>query len=209
MQYFGGDRDGYLRYLTKEGQGADAYIDPDRTYVDAGSGFYNGLVDFLTVREAEKKTDDRWSYRLHSEYVKGNGQPVGIWVRDAKIPGEVLYLRSDQFGFSAPNGKKRVRAWDKRHPYASFIELDGDKSFVADCVRDTRTLGGSFLWPLFHGGRNWQSVYNLRRGARSYIEDSVDLTLYEIRRFYDLIKKIRIWMIRRFTNGLQRKDVFC
>ncbi len=187
MEYFGGDRDEYLRYLER-GTEKDSYIDPDKTYGDVHSAFYNDLVDFLTIIETEKKMDNRWSY-VYSGYVKGNEQPAGIWVRDANSLKAVLYLRSDQFGFSAPSGKKRVRAWDESHPYGLFMRLRGEKSFVADCIRDTRTLGGSFLWPLFHGGRNWYSKYNCQRGVNAYIEDRVDLTLYEIKCFYDLIEE--------------------
>lgn len=69
------------------------------------------------------------------------------------------------------------------------LELDGEKEFVAECIWDVRTLSGCFLWPLIRIGNPWKSMYNIYRGVRSYIEDRVDLTLYKIKSFYDMIKK--------------------
>ena len=132
-------------------------------------------------------------------YTAGNERPAGIWVEDPAASEPVLYLRSDQFGFSAP---KKEGSWDERYPYASFLNLGGEEGFVADCVWDTRTLGGSFLWPLIDAarcGKNgeswkvWDSRYNMHRGVGSYMEDSVDLTLYEIKCFYDLTKQHPDW----------------
>lgn len=63
-------------------------------------------------------------------------------------------------------------------------------------------LGGGFLWPLIDAvrcGKNgeswkvWDSRYNMHRGVGSYMEDSVDLTLYEIKCFYDLMEQHLDW----------------
>lgn len=184
MRYLCGNKAEYSKYLERTQPRSDQYIDPDGTYKDRDSVFYNGLVNFLMARE---KPDAAWSYSVHS-YTAGNECPAGIWVERHSEP--VLYLRSDQLGFSAPHGlPEKSRTWNQRKfPYAAVLSLGGEADFVADCIWDVRTLGGSFLWPLTYG-RNWRSWYNIYRGANSYIEDSVDLTLYEIKSFYDLVEK--------------------
>lgn len=202
MRHFCGEKEIYLEYLKQKMQGKEPdmgsdeiYIDPDNTYQNSDCEFYNKLVDVLMK---QRKAGDAWSYSLHG-YTAGNERPAGIWVEDPASSEPVLYLRSDQFGFSAP---KKEGSWDERYPYASFLNLGGEESFVADCVWDTRTLGGSFLWPLIDAarcGKNgeswkvWDSRYNMHRGVGSYMEDSVDLTLYEIKCFYDLTKQHPDW----------------
>ena len=52
--------------------------------------------------------------------------------------------------------------------------------FLTKYVYTTRTLGGSFLWP-----ESWHRDYNMGRGNRSYIEDRVDLTLLEIKHYFE------------------------
>ena len=54
------------------------------------------------------------------------------------------------------------------------------QKFLTDCGQN-RPL----TTPKVKCDRNWQSSYNLYRGVDSYIEDRVDLTLYEIKEFYD------------------------
>ena len=64
---------------------------------------------------------------------------------------------------------------------------------VADWIISSRTLGGSFLWPF-----SFYETYNMRRGGtiksnRShYIQDRVDLTLWEIYYWYNKNKKSTI-----------------
>lgn len=182
MEYFCGDIKEYIKYL--EGKSWHRqYIDPDTTYGDLYSPFYRKLIDFLMTR----KMEDNWKYRLCSDYSNNNKTPTGIWVNNSDNSKPILYLRSDQFGFSAPQEKSR--AWNSKYPYALYLNLGGEKEFVAECIWDVRTLGGCFLWPLIRIGNQWKSMYNIYRGVRSYIEDRVDLTLYEIRRFYELIEK--------------------
>ena len=183
MEYFCGDKREYTRYLGKEEPWHGQYIDPDTTYRNIESPFYRKLTDFLMTR----KNDDNWTYRFCSNYSKNNENPAGIWVNDSSSLNPILYLRSDQFGFSAP--QKENRAWNRKYPYASYLNLGGEKEFVTECIWDMRTLGGCFLWPIIHIGNQWKSVYNIHRGVSSYIEDRVDLSLYEIKIFYDLIEK--------------------
>ncbi|MBD5534383.1 MAG: hypothetical protein HDQ99_01700 [Lachnospiraceae bacterium] len=183
MEYFCGDKEEYIKYLRQEKSWHGQYIDPDTTYGNIVSPFYDQLIYFLNTKEL----DDKWRYSYCSEYTKNNESPVGIRVNDSSSSRPVLYLRSDQFGFSAPQNENR--AWNKKYPYAAYLKLGGEKEFVAECIWDVRTLGGCFLWPLVRTGNRWQSMYNIYRGVMSYIEDRVDLTLYEIRSFYKLIKK--------------------
>lgn len=98
-------------------------------------------------------------------------------------------MTSDQFGFLCYNikGKKE----DKRYPYGRCLqETENSADFVAQCIYDTRTLGGAFVWPKVYTGGKWQSLYNTKRGVNSYIEDRVDLTLMEIKDFYSSYSKL-------------------
>ena len=42
------------------------------------------------------------------------------------------------------------------------------------------------MWPIYRVGRMWKSFYNTLRGIKTYIEDRADLTLWEIRKFYEI-----------------------
>ncbi|NLK29230.1 MAG: hypothetical protein GX306_12980, partial [Clostridiales bacterium] len=53
-----------------------------------------------------------------------------------------------------------------------------------------RTIGGCFIWPIQKccGKKiQWRANYNIARGIRSYLEDRVDLTLLEVKHYYDYI----------------------
>lgn len=105
------------------------------------------------------------------------------------------YLRTDQFGFSFDG----ENAKDDEHPYGKYFNMISklsDKNyekelvFIANCINDTRTIGGCFIWPIINNKNgNWSSIFNSSRGIKSYIEDRVDLTLYEIKMFYELYKE--------------------
>lgn len=116
---------------------------------------------------------------------KSRKKPGDRTITVQKDENDYLYLTSDQFGFSAIT--KEDRTWSPlKYPYAIYERCyKGDKSLIGDTIWYTRTIGGSFLWPKVKCRRNWQSSYNLNRGVSSYIEDRVDLTLYEIKEFYD------------------------
>lgn len=105
------------------------------------------------------------------------------------------FFTSDTFGFSA---FKHDQEFNSNYPYARFLKLDGDskvdidekRKLVADCIYETRTIGGAFVWPKVylkeHRNPGYYSLYNYYRGALGYIEDRVDLTLYEIKCFFDI-----------------------
>ena len=59
-------------------------------------------------------------------------------------------------------------------------DTDAVAEFLANYVYTTRTLGGSFLWP----ETLWKD-YNKSRGNGNYIEDRVDLTLLEIKHYFE------------------------
>ena len=169
------------------------YEDPDETHAHGkNSFFYLQLVAFLNKREhimrnKLRKDDGPWFYEMKGQ-IKGNNQPSGITVRKGKE--DIMYLRSDQFGFSTP--KDSIEN-DCRYPYVKYmIESNSPDKYrhVADWIWNTRTVGGSFIWPIQHDEKNnrWQSHYNTSRGIRSYIQDRVDLTLFEVKHYYDYDK---------------------
>lgn len=193
------NKEEYVKYLQYENV-KDVYIDPDRTYSIKNHLFYTNLVAFLNDREdwfCQKKGVKggvfykKWNFVFNS-YVEGNLEPCGIKVM---VAGEaVLFLRSDQFGFTAPHGSnKSIRPWNsKNNPYIKYLRESKDEDKfqnVGEWVWVTRSIGGSFLWPLKKCGGIWKSQYNNYRGGQSYIEDRVDLTLFEIKHYYDFKKE--------------------
>ena len=99
-----------------------------------------------------------------------------------------LYLTSDTFGFSAMKLRDIKRGV---YPYAKLLETDiNNAGFIAESVYSTRVLGGSFIWPKVNINGKWKCLYNYYRGAGSRIEDRVDLTLFEIKCFYDVFSSL-------------------
>ncbi len=190
---FCGNKDEYIQYLRGyKTWTAGLYVDPDTTHqFGEDSEFYTCLVEYLNIMEL-KLFKGKWKYFTVGQS-KGNIVPSGIKVCEGDK--NILYLRSDQFGFSAPQGLNRSRAWDEKYPYAKYIKLTNDCDFVADVTWDTRSPGGSFIWPIkmykSEIGIFWKSQYNVLRGVRSYIEDRVDLTLWEVKEFYDAWEKFK------------------
>lgn len=158
------------------------YIDLDQTYKDDSPIFYINMIDFLSCRSVQ---DNKWNFKLKT-YIKGNAEPASI---QFDFNNGTLYLRTDLFGFSV--GKDFLK--DNIRPFGKLRnEETGNKEtykFIGQCINDTRTIGGAFIWPIKKCGRNWMSMYNWRRGATSYIEDRVDRTLFEIKTFYDIYNK--------------------
>lgn len=165
------------------GNGIDPYRDPDSNCFE----FYKDLAAFLNEQEKKYiKQEKLYHYEAW-------GKPFGIKVTDNK--GKLqFYLKSDQFGFSAPK--------DNKYPYDSYLQKSSysetSKENVAKWLYKTRSLGGSFLWPMEpdgKGGYQENPQYNNTRGGtkhsagnpKYYIEDRVDLTLLEIKQVMDYI----------------------
>ena len=141
------------------------YMDPDKS-ID----FYNDLSDFLNAASCEHRKDLLF---------KANGlSKKGIMVYRKKDKKEYFTIQSDQLGFSAV-------PWiyfSTKYPLSRYFEMQKNEEaakFLTDYVLATRTLGGSFLWP-----ESLYKDYNPGRG-RAKIEDRVDLTLLEIKHYFE------------------------
>ena len=183
---YAGNHEGYVNWLLGKAKWENKlYIDPDEAYSNnSDHEYYDKLIIYLNEMEKNKGGDDKWTYAF-SPLTKGNEIPGSIVAKGK----ETIYLRSDQFGFSAPklyNGKEC--AMTSKYPYWKFFQINKNETkarFISNIIWNMRTIGGSFLWPLQKQGRNWQCTYNKLRGAGSYIEDRVDLTLLEIKHALD------------------------
>ena len=154
------------------------YCDPDTTYKKSlDNHFFERLVTFLNEQENcfdKKLLKGKYTYKF--EVNKG----IKVTSDNEK---DGFYLKSDQLGFSAPTN-------EKVYPYDLFLikSRDIDKALkqVANWIVSSRTIGGSFLWP-----EQFYKKYNLCRGGKIdsknqyYIQDRVDLTLWEIFYWYE------------------------
>ena len=181
----------YAEWIENPRQGECPYSDPDGVNGNnvKNIGFYTNITSFLNNR-CQEFTDKS---RLEVENIEFL-PPTGIKKdepepknRTIVVEGHNLYLTSDQFGFSAnkdiyDNKNDRLK---KQYPFVKYVEnYGGSDSLVGETIWYTRTIGGSFLWPKVDQN-GWRSLYNENRGVGSYIEDRADLTLYEIKEFYD------------------------
>lgn len=184
---------------------AGIYCDPD----EGNPEYYTALCSFLN--QQEEKTffpkKDRFlyccdEYKKHSRIKVCQGDTI------------LFYLKTDQFGFSAPRTGNKLDSQKVRpHPYAVYYEKKKDKDqAIENIVRwiyITRTLGGSFLWPEEEGSN--QRPYNwVRGGSRypqgsTYINDRVDFTLLEISHFYEVLKDKKEWDLNEFVSEYIKK----
>lgn len=149
----------------------DIYIDPD---YKKNEDFYRALSDFLNAANSHRKN------KLSFEAYETPDEMISVYYNKGK-KGEKKYfsLQSDQLGFSAV-------PWiyfSTKYPLSRYFEMQKNKEaaqFLAEYVLTTRTLGGSFLWP-----ETLHEQYNKHRGNGSYIEDRVDLTLLEIKHYFE------------------------
>ncbi|WP_455268049.1 DUF6994 family protein [Ruminococcus sp.] len=151
------------------------YIDPD---AKENKGFYRDLSNFLNAASWKNKKN---------LYFKANEAPYGmitVYYKDKKGEEHHFTLHSDQLGFSAVP----CTYFKQNYPLSRYLEMQKNKSdkdpdaiaeFLANYVYTTRTIGGSFLWP----ETLWKS-YNPGRGCAK-IEDRVDLTLLEIKHYFE------------------------
>lgn len=142
--------------------------------------FYVDLCNYLSKKAYE------YNMSISFEMDAENSVP-GIVFKDGV---NSFPLKSDQLAFSFWGTASK----DNKHPYGILYNNTkdvGDYVFIAECLYDTRTLGCSFLWPMVsdeNGLWNSNPKYNTDRGIRCYIEDRVDLTLWEIKEAYDYLQ---------------------
>lgn len=150
------------------------------------------MTIFLNKREsAFRKEELEGNY----EYEFSNQYPGGIVVKENGK--ELFRLRTDQFGFSAPC-KEEKYLYDlylKKSDYA-----DKECREVAEWIYSSRQLGGCFVWSISNSRNEqfprYETKYNKIRGGsvdttnRFYIQDRVDLTLLEIKRYYQFMTGI-------------------
>ena len=168
----------YVSELKKSNSVRALYCDPDTTYKKSlDNHFFERLVTFLNEQEdcfGEKLLEGKYTYKFEVN--------KGIKVKSDNEK-DSFYLKSDQLGFSAPTN-------EKVYPYDLFLikSRDIDKALkqVVNWIVSSRTIGGSFLWP-----EQFYKKYNLSRGGKIdsknkyYIQDRVDLTLWEIFYWYE------------------------
>lgn len=184
----------YIDQLTrKEEKGLGVYRDMDTSYTDKDSRYYAQLTAFLNKREDD--LSDKLCGKYEYKFNQVEGKLHGIVVSSN---GEKIFtLRSDLFGFSAPELNWREK--NNFTPYELYLMKNCNEKnsaeTVVEWIMNTRTLGGAFLWPIkkYFGKYRAQhkTQYNLTRGGhipqikRQYIQDRVDLTLLEIKHSYD------------------------
>lgn len=169
----------YVSELKKSNSVRALYCDPDTTYKKSlDNHFFERLVTFLSKQEKcfGKKLLLEGKYTYKFEVNKG----IKVTSDNEK---DSFYLKSDQLGFSAPTN-------EKVYPYDLFLiksrDIDKALNQVANWIVSSRTIGGSFLWP-----EQFYKKYNLSRGGKIdsknqyYIQDRVDLTLWEIFYWYE------------------------
>lgn len=154
------------------------YIDPDKK---ENEEFYRELSNFLNASRISRKNNKILSF-------EANEAPYGmitVYYKDKYGNKQHFTVHSDQFGFSAVP----CIYFRKNYPLSRYLEMQKNKldkdpdavaEFLANYVYTTRTLGGSFLWP----ETLWKD-YNKSRGNGNYIEDRVDLTLLEIKHYFE------------------------
>lgn len=186
------------------------YSDPDCSYCKGTDhSFFEDLEIFLN--EQEEKMSDRLQGRFQYSFTEGKGIEVSSVDSEGKTV-KIFYLRSDQLGFSAPVN-------EKSYPYDLYIDKYEDKDKAAEQVVKwiamSRTIGGSFLWP-----ESFHKLYNARRGGKItsdrqyYIQDRVDLTLWEIKNWYsgkgenDILERWREANLERWLGHFKSFETY-
>lgn len=218
------------------------YCDPDTTYKEGyNHHFFEQLTQFLNKREEEfwnspdSKLEKKYKYcfkeRIRKKYCEkckprrrceDCEEGIEVFENDCECNKKrIFFLRSDQLGFSAPTK-------GKDYPYDLYLMKSESKDDalkqVADWITFSRTIGGSFLWPT-----PFYRSYNLSRGGKIsspreyYIQDRVDLTLWEIYYWYHENEKstrmssvrdekeakaLKMWL-SHFKNFQTYIDFFC
>lgn len=180
------------------------YQDPDDRETVKAMTYYSELTYFLNkrVNEYANREINNYVFLQPDKACKFGESETSeentAWFDTVKIAlikdsKPQMLLTSDQFGFSAGinKDKEKYALTDVEYPYGMYYNLikkNDELRFIAQCVYDTRTIGGAFVWPVMTSWEEdkWddkkrESNYNKIRGRSSYIEDRVDLTLLEIK----------------------------
>ena len=189
-EYIARFKTSYISRLKKTNLANALYCDPDTTYKKSlDNHFFERLVIFLNEQEnyfSNEKDIDKKT-RLEGKYVYEFEANKGIKVSNINKKKDSFYLKSDQLGFSAPTN-------EKVYPYDLFLmksrECDKALEQVADWIVASRTVGGSFLWPeVFYKKYNSSRGGKINSKNKFYIQDRVDLTLWEIYYWYHPVEK--------------------
>lgn len=193
------------------------YFDPDASYKrNYNNHFFCQLTLFLNKRESQlsSKLQGKFQYK----FVQDSGIKVWGTDKDGKSISPFV-LRSDQLGFSSPSN-------EKSHPYDLYIMKSENKcdaiEKVIEWITISRTIGGSFLWPMpFYRKYNPARGGKITSSRRYYIQDRVDLTLWEIKYWYENANKntimsrmneedsnLNIWL-SHFSNFQIYVEFFC
>lgn len=184
--------DYYDKFLTTR-ISSGFYIDPDCRADVNKTAFYNHLTYFLINQE--KKYGNSYSFLPPKcSILTKQDEKDNMYIDNYKITviqdnKAIFRLTSDQFGFSATeesysNNKYPLTKLLHLYQKKELTEQEKVKKLITKYVKNTRTIGGSFLWPLPPEGRR-KCNYNTQRGIKGYLEDRVDLTLLEIKHALD------------------------
>lgn len=206
------------------------YCDPDTTYNENYQHqFFRDLAEFLEKQEQNMiKEENRFNYK----FVEDEG--IEVCGKDKGGNEITFHLRSDQFGFSAPSNEKK-HPYDLyiMKMKSENREEEAVKN-VVDWVAATRTIGGSFLWPSDMMKGNIDMDYNKARGGACggdiknhigsqdelekyikgkkwtsfYIEDRVDLTLLEVKHWFEWIKDKKDEILEKYGKGKKKDKIF-
>lgn len=144
---------------------------------------------FLPSSKAVKTRECLKEYETLKDKKEMMDENVITVVEKSAAGQRILFLlKSDLFGFSAAesiyeeNKKNKYPLSRLLYQYRQQKKEEQEKIInrITQYVKNTRTIGGSFLWPVPLEGR-CDFHYNMSRGVGSYLEDRVDLTLLEIK----------------------------
>ena len=168
----------------------DKYTDPDGIYKKKNHYVYNNSDHYENYANGLNKLNDNFTVSFNQDDEK-----PGIVIKNNNTD-EYFCMKSDQFGFSAPS-EKFNHVYDKYLCNQTNEKLEEAIGKVDKWIQNTRNPGGSFLWPMeiIDNKNNYDlnPAYNIRRGGSlfrrggSYIEDRVDLTLFEVKEAIELL----------------------
>lgn len=192
------------------------YIDIDAVDNINKTLFYDDLTKFLNIQEEKffnKYKEKKYKYFPPKQRISEKLEINLEEIYNDKIIilynyNNHFYLTSDQLGFSALQNRLLTpdKKWNNKNPYGNYLNKTNDVDFVSNCINDTRTIGGSFLWPIKKQNEKWETyTFNLGR-SKNYIKDRIDLTLQEIKIFYDTLENSKDIKFEEIKKELKNKN---